>query len=129
MTSPASRSARKMANADLPDAVGPTTTTRCGFASCAFIGKADVARGPGGKSAQRERGGCFRGLVGARVALMRIIGLQVVIIRETQLDVRTDKGRGEGLTRIGAGDGADRGAIQRIFAGPEHRGRVATRYS
>src|SRR6202040_2909853 len=82
------------------------------------MGTGDGVRGQTGRSAQTGRGEDYRELVGARVSLVCVVRLQIIIVRKSQFDVGPAKLRRQRLKRIGSANRGNRGAIERLFSGP-----------
>src|SRR5256714_12612120 len=89
ITSPLSRLASHTAKADFPEAVGPTTATSGSTDLSSLIGKSNGAREQKEKSARKVRAGDSPKSDCERASSVRIVGLKIIVVRETQLDIRT----------------------------------------
>src|SRR5262249_58171736 len=116
------------ASADLPDAVGPTITTRGVSEFVALIETEYANRAPEGCQAQRQPAKCCRLLVGAKASLLaQNLGRQIVKVNCPEFDKWARKGRGQRLKRIRSPNRRNCGTIQRFLRRRTDENRIARR--
>src|SRR5258708_21574141 len=115
ITSPANFLARKTPSEDFPEAVGPTIATSGGSAEELLIEKRCARLARGELPAQTTQAADCQKFANARASLDVLRGRHIVIVSESQLDVRPAECWRQ---RLEGGRGAhrrDRGAVQRLL--------------